>query len=708
MNTTTAVVLYTGPREDGPVQGEDERVRGAKTPLRAFCDHVEALVSRGSVSRLGAVFSGMPFERVLALGAYPLLIKAAGPTLLNMSLSSEADVELVAERVDRMVNIGLVLKFSTMEEAAAAFVADVTSAIEAKLRSMTDGSVIGLDKLCQRSVAMFLASCWKSASEAHGEFAELISEVEENNRSKVFHGLEIVDLGRFRVQSAYSIVRMTDLRVGGPLKLDKLYASTREWVDSFGGVATRLAEVGEMQGAMTEIARRVGSMPAEVFDGSPGALAGHLENRFLMTHLLLAALGAPENSEHVTTRELIDAMQVLMERSDDDLIEAFFARMEVRGAMVSRKTRVVLTPVLVKRLSEQRDPKSYGFGFEERDYMFLLVQIDQHLLGAEEALELATGQRPDDVRRIKKLDRASREAFLSAKVVDAIVWADLEFDQVFEMIGGVIPLWMLADGIVLLNEEVRDAIVEHILGMRGVFDKESIARFAELSLIEIDDEFVDRHFGMLSEERELAYVTELFVGSRVAEGKLQRKRAVEALLKLEPEVARAIVAAPKARYAVADALFNALLASERSPRPEFTAKVCKALWVHLGDLLPWYALANEIMIRMTSATSRGTDAGEDDDDPASLAWADIHMDPVWEEQAAWLGWSAEQLAGFTSGRYTEEAVFRWVMEYWDLSFVTPSDRDHVFTTVDNVDDGWRLYKTLREEHYASYGVQVTV
>jgi len=194
MTKSTALVVYNQTKKEKVKPKAKKKVRqkskkkkskektanllSYKMPFEQFISEVDSLLGRKEVlPDHKGYLQQYPVIEVIACGMYTLLISVASKKL-NKEIKTDLDITFVAERVDRLINAGLVISFTSIKKAAQNFVKNVYY-VHTKTDFNGKGSFLAQ---VQKASAQFFAKIFKDAHEYGQEIIHYYNELSKNSR----------------------------------------------------------------------------------------------------------------------------------------------------------------------------------------------------------------------------------------------------------------------------------------------------------------------------------------------------------------------------------------------------------------------------------------------------------------------------------------------------------------------------------------------
>lgn len=541
------------------------RYVGAQTPLQAF---LETLTERQSDSALrsmhSATWTSLPLERLFVDGSWVLLQAVAGK--YRWSLSTKNDVEVVADRVDRLVAVGLLLRHQTPQEAALAFERQVIAALDLAVsvgyrpgQTLSSdawrGLMCGQTESARRELSgakapaagalsafwaapcyLFLADCFRSAR----EFGEDL----------------MARLDRFMVANVIPVGRMTGVRMLEDVRAlyvneDDQVAEAVRFLDVSRDSAVIKADatnpfrqpgeqvytlhhcpkVIEAEAILVEMELRLATLRAIPIDLS--SMTGRLiadskgiDENWVRGRLLCAAIGI--KSEILPSRMFGTALRAIAKLTDEQLIDLATAQVLERGTRWTPEEEACFRAMLTSALPSVRRP-IHDLSIEGGQDMMVDVDPVELALDDSAALDVALDRYPAINQQIATWSDQRLRAYLKRRVLPAIEWSRLDAQVMLPMFSvSVVPLDLLFGCVAKLKAKERKTLVRTLLEGRP----ELAPRLIDAGLAELNLELFNRHGDSVDKKRLVNFLTiELEKLSRKHGPKLEGKISIVRLFR---------------------------------------------------------------------------------------------------------------------------------------------------------------------------------
>ncbi len=400
-------------------------------------------------------------DAILMDGCWPLFMAAA--ERIGLRLDSAMAVETVMERVDRVLAVGLRVRYGTPELAAEAFLTLLRQIDRAFVLGLRPGKALtpeawrllrtGNDSLAVRELAkqtsvpvgaratlwqtpvyQFMAECLKAARQ-YGE------EIEREQR-------KLTEAWFYRGTDGQLKCLTTKYRGADP-RFAMLEVATDELNGTLQKLLIAKADLAREQ-ARQAMCKALPIDPAQIDSAIDWDELDRPEHAWLKTQVILTVLGVV-GRQSLETDEYLPGIGLVKTRPPEELQDALLERMFTLG--------FPREPELVEELREQirisvavvrRAPSVLSIGLQSE--FFIHLDVQQLSISSEEALELAMGEDPHLARGVVDLSSEEYER-LREQVFSLIRWDQvtlkaigrmlkaqaLTFDQLIDGVARMVP-----------------------------------------------------------------------------------------------------------------------------------------------------------------------------------------------------------------------------------------------------------------------------
>lgn len=631
--------------EIGPYLGPKiEEEKKARTPFGVFLLHLLDRYNTDEETTMhGAVqWTDFPVEAAVRDGMIAVLEKSARD--LGVRLRTTSQVEFVAERVDKLINAGLVIQYNSMEAAALDFTKRVVNPIEralvlgwnpgikispaawmdaargsdTKLRAeihQGGGRTKGaLSALWSLPSALFFAPLMKAARLKGEHISGMVSR-DWNSNMFAHKGIQIPIIGDHGYTGRWD-ENWLDLKHPHTMS-----GTERIWRHEIEDAEARLTERVVLHRVIRRLPIDLGSLPPEAFDvlvEQAVVVRGPecVGNAWMATQVLLTALEA-SSGDVLTMEQYVDGVARVADIDDAALREAVMERV-ASGIRMPAEEREVLSSFIaseirsVKRFNPQvtaNTPQQVfihlraGHGFAEQT-----DDVIMYLKGEHDAHDnLIKGLKGEERARVE------RQILIEGVPWEMFGWSD--FDQIRQ--AGRLSWQLLLEGIERMDPSVQPQAVLAIMDddPRADTMAEAIAR----DLIDVDNELVHAHRELIPHDALVEWIR------TITDEDLETSAVVLALCELESDVVRELMYDPRYR----DGFHNIVIQHVDQPnnadklrglterhRGTLIKKMGRELWTH-------YCLMHVVLMR-------------EDDFYKRIATKRADHTPSWEELPNWI------------------------------------------------------------------------
>ncbi len=642
-----------------------------------------------------AAWSGLPLEEIVFDGLWAVM--GAVADRYRFPFVTDRDIwEGVAPRVNRLVSAGLLLSYSTMDEAAIDFWKEVCSEIASKLKGLPPDQGFLPQSLWQQASMRFFARLFKRARD-------------EGERIRALHA-SLIAINQLRHDKIYvSYLVEGDLGLDGYLYYAELVDPTYDPMNesrrpkeklSLGEVA---AEMECLKVRLTDLAR----LPVRIrgvrdLAHYAGSLTCNIEHTWIETQLLLAAGHGPD-VEEVDIALYMAYREQLRDQAPEEVIATFWARMEARGASFSKASRERMHEHLLGRINAIKarplDPSLVSMDVFAYVNLSLEMQLTPYM-----ALECASG---DDYRHVKLFEPAQRVRFMHESVAPRLQWEALSEYSLQKIVQArLLSTADLVTGLLRVPDRpLATSLVAFLLRNYKTIGTDEMERLLTADLVSFTVDLAIDHFEDMTDARLLAVIpTLIHEASQYTRG--DRTKAVRAaetfvqsVLRLREQIIP-VVTSLEVRAELYDVIFDFLVdpGARGNHLPSLTKhrfnEFCKALTYEVWWM---FLLMIEIHFREPIYAGKGKEADPGLDDVPLAPWQELGS--VDSEKALSL---VEAELHLTTDVPSEERLLRKRFK----SFVTSHDEDEVFSWyhLGRPDLAQRLvtYRANRAQYYAEW------
>ncbi len=545
--------------------------------------HEQQSVPETTTMQGGAHWSDLPIERLLADGLWPMILRAGEK--MNRQTRTAQQILEVARKLDSFINVGLLVRYATIADAAQAFIAEVVRPVEVRMSTMDADIITPFTKLWQIPVAQFLAGLVRAAQEWRDGLARTLAEIERDDeadevRRIAIMGWDFGELDMSRLVAALDFESNKSFAEEGYVTIPEYHAHA--------------ARLRERQLLFRALPYHVDRLPDGVYYGAVATIA----DTWLQTQLLLAAADLPDR-EYIASGEYAAAIRALRECGVEVVVSRFGERMQRRASTLSR--------VMLERVSAEARivaGRLLAWGEVLTDTavgeLFVLVVPEEVTLSHIEAMGVATGASAGEMVDAK----VGRDpGYLRTHIFPQIEWVSVTEQEVCDLChAGVMPIALVAAGVAKMPAGRRKLAIQWMLE-HEYLTEEAVGVLLDAWAVDLTPAFVAWTASLIPSVHLERYLPNLLHEMARSE-KMRREFSVDALVtilqKLPDAALDALFTNPRLRLELAEYVVSPVNGEtiERRPSKDAIAQ-CKRLRKIIGEDR-WYrfVLANEILSRI--------------------------------------------------------------------------------------------------------------
>ncbi|HBK35113.1 MAG: hypothetical protein UU08_C0001G0013 [Candidatus Uhrbacteria bacterium GW2011_GWE2_40_58] len=654
------------------------------TAFEGFFAMVQELHLRPEVctNRHSVRWEGHPAINDICSGLYLYAMRVAQDR--QLPFHTEDQVYQVFLEIDSVIEVGLVSRYTSMQEAAEAYLHEVTEAVQQVIQvhglrpgMKVPGAALKLliqnkeshffqqalrgqaipefgswDSLWQFASALFFVKLEQAAFERINELNERTEHLYQRNgiryRGRYLPLTSVVRTFPTLHNPLRNIVSLE--KIGFPsLKSEQ---EIRTWLT---GIETLLSACEQRIQAFRELPIRLEGMPKDVLEierhGGAGYGPDTMAEGWLSTQMLFACLDKPVDRVYLLASEYVEALVHLQASSTDEVMIRFEARFQFLCPKVSVLTREQSLQYVRTRVEEAR-----GWDCQIDVYMhvraFISLPHDQLTISEEDALQLAMGEALD--LELSTQVHLPKNEKLRETIFAAIVWSEVSLSEYRQMlVSEVLPSGLLARALSRIPQSERRPYLD--LFLRSVeLTNEVFQVFREDGVFVLDVHVVDEYASKIPPEELKKWLLEC---AERDEGVDEIRSIVRAFLCLEAGEVQTILCEPRVRaYWISTVI--AEIWSERDADRYLSHSEYQAFLQKIGNEL-WrkMMLVLEVLEREV-AYANECEVDEEDGDyrPPWKEMASESYDSFSFEES--IGLHGEELQAFISS-YTEQELLAW-------------------------------------------------
>lgn len=537
---------------------------------------LEATTMQGSVH-----WSDLPIERLLADGLWPVILRAAEK--MGQQARTAQQILEVAQRLDRFINVGLLVRYATIADAAQAFTTEVVQPVEARIGTMGVDGATPLTNLWQIPTAQFLAGLVRAAQEWRDGLARTLAEIERDDAADVVRAITVVGWD-FKALDMSKFVAALDFTSSESLS-DSWYAVIPEY-------PAYAARLRERQLLFRALLYHVDRLPDGVYYG----VAPTIAETWLRTQLLLAAANLPDR-EHITSGEYARAIRALRKRGVEAVVSRFAERMKLRAPKLSGTTLERVSAearVVAGRLITWGEILTDTAVSE----LFVLVKPEEVTLSHIEAMGVATG-----ASQIVDASAGLTEDYLRTHIFPQIGWAEITQEEVCDLCHArVMPIALVAAGVAKMPAVARRQAIRWMLEHKCL-DEAAVGVLLDAGALDMTPAFVAEMAGLIPSvhlERYLPNLLHEMARSEKVRRQISEHALVAMLRKLSDVAIEMLFADPRLRLELAQHVVSLVneAAIERVPMKDAVAQRKRLRKIIGEDRWCRFVFANDILSRV--------------------------------------------------------------------------------------------------------------
>ncbi len=448
MVTTTAIINV--PHENQSQKSQESQKNYHPSPFHFFMNTLLGSTPIKITSMSGAAEWGeVPIETLIAQGLWPIMMRIASK--LDMELSVENDVlNKIAPKTEFLINIGLILRYCSYEEAAKSF----RNMLSNMNISATAEDVNSFASIFQSTVATFFADILKNLQKIRQILGQEAKALQNQNQvaSKIifipidseFMGImPLMGLTRFyqMMDYDYRLNHLEELDIKYLRQLNDACMIYREALK-----AARLLPISMKDFSKLDLKVR------ENYD--PYIIIKH----WLRSAILLSAVNAPIDQGSIGSEDLLFMLINAQGLEDQELINRTLARFANRGS--KQKTWPVIQAYFIENWIREEIQFIRNNDLEKImnqilvHYDFSKPIFEVKKISPKTALIYATSM-SSELKKIIHEDKRSEEA-----IAKALPWSKIELKTFISILSSRnLSAKNLAIGITKLNKKIQSKAV---------------------------------------------------------------------------------------------------------------------------------------------------------------------------------------------------------------------------------------------------------
>jgi len=500
------------------VQQEEPQTNKNSTVFGRFMSLLQERYATKSIPVLSgaAVLIGWPVEEIVLSGLWIVMQKISEKT--GIQLTTQPQVEKVAERTERLLSAGFIIRFGTVEAVAQAFDEQVLQVIERALElgyrpgmkigagiweTLQKGNMVPMTMIVRNTVkstlvaesdlfqlgylpaAMFFAGMIKTARDYRTKLETQLLAVQQGNKLSGFE--------RFGVEYT-NIFELEHLLRKCAAEVDENQDSTAFMgKDSFAKAEEEVQQTLLCQ----SVFRHFRFNPKNWPDLNRGL---SIDSHWVRSQILLAALEEQLEVDFLASVDqyfqAIKAIKVMTDEEIETRVAVRLARQFINKLSVEEQAW--LTNLVRESIARLRLYNDKCLDGAESDLVILKMSDSNWLIETNTALAVATGW---DKKTPQKVERSGNnlEEWLRNRVVTAICWPELSALEFKEILSArVLSIDLVIDGILAMSHGEAQTEVVAMVMETGRVEAKGIDRLLEAGLIELDIDFIERYCDKLS------------------------------------------------------------------------------------------------------------------------------------------------------------------------------------------------------------------
>lgn len=433
------------------------------TPFKRFMSALLSRQAQKATTMAGsAEWGNMPIEEVVAYGLWAVMLRVSEIYHLSME-TEEQIINVVAPRVDRLLNAGLTLAYQTGDQAADAFTSHMSYALADAMQELPVGQQTSFQDLVQLPAAQFFAGLVKRMLDLMRKVERLVDQVHESNTMTDPDDLNRSSITYVDDSGTAIFERMVDILNSGASH----WAGTTKEIDMESCKVYDLVSVAieQLESTLNKL-RIMHRIPLKLSGVPEEALPriASIERCWLNTQLVLAAIDAPDR-DYVEMAEFEAGIKAMKAMDGKQLAGKFAKRMRARGVFPKSETERLLISLALGRVPELRRRLAMIDAFNVIDF-FINVQVNKLKITRRNALQIAGGDFM--VEEAFPLD-ASSAAEVSEKLARQISWRRVDLKTFRSFVDqGVLTNEYLIEGLAKMNAKLRESALQILLEERDV------------------------------------------------------------------------------------------------------------------------------------------------------------------------------------------------------------------------------------------------
>ncbi len=479
---TSAIVRYAPPPE----------TRAATSETKPFFAFLKALRERNSTRAKtdggGALWSALPVERIVADGILPVLVHIA--KTLGVRVQTETQIQILAERLQPFLDVGLELCYPSMEKATEIFEQTISDHLKKQRQGLNTPASI----LWSEASAHFFAAAVKAAVEYGRELAELAKEISDQNEM-IVNGVCCEIINNLHGQQKWVFEFSPK---GNPTDLPTI----REIC----GIRDHLVRCKHLQKSLRILLHNAASAKTQAtrrMSDSP------IEERWFQTQILRAALGL-RFGPYVTALQYTQGIRRLKRIRTGEITERFFTSGEPESSKLDGKQRNIVSVHLKMCVDpsfdgDTRCMRLWGEGVDHaaNDRVSVLWKPEEFVM--TNPLDVALGTAPNP---FEKLARGKRSLLVQERITKHIRWTSLKPDDFNQMIEThVVPATIVFRHLLKMGKRGISVLKRHL----GHKDAEPVRMsLLKQRTIQADFSFFENHGNALTTKEWRRLLREFF------------------------------------------------------------------------------------------------------------------------------------------------------------------------------------------------------
>ena len=538
----------------------------APTPFEAFLAAVVELHSLPTVrTNRGAVFwEGHPVVGDISSGLFLYGMKVARDR--KMPYHTTDQIHQLMEEINAVMDVGLVVRFQNMEQAAQAYKQEVTDKIMQAIREhglrpgmkipgaalkmfIKQDQATMLDQMIQRQQVDPLGS-WQSLWQFASAF--FFVRLESHAREKIDQlneALAQITKANWLYQRGRRLLltsaQIPEARPSGSHALSssgtfdfpnaRSEQALRDW---FEGIDDQMEEIRHRQQAFRELPIDLRGIPKDALEvskyGETKCGPDTIAEGWLTTQLLLSVLEDEEDRHFLKAEQYLQALNVFEHGDPEVLWSHFESRLRSLKSDLSERAWKE-----VRRFVKWQIPQVKGWYQRADIYMharaFVSIPYESLMISGEDALQVAIGE-AQDLEYSSRVHQPGQEA-LRKNIMEAIDWSEVTLEELGEMISSeVLPPPLIVQGIARISSEKREAYLDLFL-LQADISRDVFQALLQERILRLNTGLVEEYCAEIPEDDLEAWLKQMVV----EDDALTVHASVIALLKLPSSKACAIL-----------------------------------------------------------------------------------------------------------------------------------------------------------------------